>query len=191
MLAQRTVQRSLRRLAASQSSVLAISRTTRPAAIISASPKSIVQTRYVATQNMKEDEAYSILVEQRKNRPVSPHLTVYKPQITWVPSMFNRITGSILSGGMYVFATAYLVAPLFGWHLESAALAAAFGAWPLLAKVAVKMSLALPFTFHSFNGLRHLMWDMGKTINNKMVMQTGWTAVGASVVASLALALFI
>jgi len=102
--------------------------------------------------------------------------------------MLNRITGVILSGGLYIFGAAYLVSPLFGWHLESASIAAAFGAWPVAAKVATKFAIAMPFTFHSFNGLRHLAWDMGKAFSNKTVIRTGWTAVGVSTATAVALA---
>jgi len=70
-------------------------------------------------------------------------------------------------------------------------MAAAFGAWPLLAKVLAKFVVAVPFTFHSFNGLRHLVWDMGKEFANKSVVRTGWTVVGVSVASALGLALFV
>lgn len=129
-----------------------------------------------------------ILAAQRLNRPVSPHLSIYKPQITWYASIFNRITGSVLSGGLYVFATAYLVAPLFGWHLESASLVAAFGSLSLVSKFALKLGVAFPFTFHCFNGVRHLVWDTGRQLTNKQVITTGWTVVGLSVTSALALA---
>ena len=66
--------------------------------------------------------------------------------------------------------------------------AAAFAAWPLAAKVLVKTFFALPFTFHSFNGIRHLMWDFTIGITNKQVAQTGWAVVGLSVVSALGLA---
>ncbi|KAI9850951.1 MAG: hypothetical protein M1838_004736 [Thelocarpon superellum] len=104
--------------------------------------------------------------------------------ITWYASGLNRITGTILSGGLYVFATAYLAAPLFGWHLDSASIAAAVATWPVAAKVLAKFSLAMPFTFHCFNGLRYLSWDTGSTFANKQVIRTGWIVVGATVVSS-------
>lgn len=94
----------------------------------------------------------------------------------------------MLAGGLYTFSTAYLVAPLLGWHLESASLAAAFAAWPLAAKVALKMTVALPFTFHSFNGVRHLIWDVGYEFTNQQVIRTGWTVVGLSVASAALLA---
>jgi succinate dehydrogenase (ubiquinone) cytochrome b560 subunit len=137
---------------------------------------------------MTEDSAYDILVQQRLKRPVSPHLGIYKPQITWYASILNRITGSILSGGLYAFGAAYLVAPLFGWHLESASIAAAVASWPVLAKVAMKFTLAMPFTFHSWNGIRHLIWDAGREFSNLQVARTGWIVVGLTFVSSAVLA---
>lgn len=94
----------------------------------------------------------------------------------------------MLSGGLYIFGFAYLIAPLFGWHLESAALAAAFGAWPAPAKVALKFVVAMPFTFHCLNGVRHLIWDTGRELSNRRVMVTGWTVVGFTVLSSGVLA---
>jgi succinate dehydrogenase (ubiquinone) cytochrome b560 subunit len=70
-------------------------------------------------------------------------------------------------------------------------MAAAFGAWPVIAKVAAKFTLAFPFAFHSFNGLRHLSWDMGKTFKNAQVVRTGWAVVGVSGVTALGLATLI
>jgi len=76
---------------------------------------------------------------------------------------------------------------LFGWHLDTASMAAAFAGLPILAKIGLKAFFAFPFTYHSFNGIRHLVWDMGAMMTNKQVQVTGWTAVGVSVVSALAL----
>lgn len=65
---------------------------------------------------------------------------------------------------------------------------AAFGALPLAAKIALKTTMALPFTYHSFNGLRHLMWDLGRGLSNPAIIKSGWTVVGVSVASALALA---
>lgn len=99
--------------------------------------------------------------------------------------MFNRLTGIMLSGGLYLFGFAYLAAPTLGWHLESQSLIAAVAAWSPWAKASAKFAVAMPFFYHSFNGIRHLVWDAGLAMTNKAVMQTGWTVVGASVAASL------
>jgi succinate dehydrogenase (ubiquinone) cytochrome b560 subunit len=52
-----------------------------------------------------------ILAKQRLNRPVAPHLSIYKPQITWYGSALNRVTGVALSGAFYAFGALYLIAP--------------------------------------------------------------------------------
>lgn len=144
--------------------------------------------RPVTTQHMTPADSQQILISQRKSRPTSPHLSIYRPQITWLASSLNRISAAIMSGSLYIFGTAYLAAPLLGWDLSSASMAAAFATWPVALKVATKLLIALPFTFHGFNGIRHLAWDAGKLLTNKVVIRTGWTVVGLSVVSSLALA---
>ena len=150
-----------------------------------------VRYRSAAFQSMSDSEAsQQILAKQRLARPVSPHLAIYKPQITWYGSALNRVTGVAASGAFYAFGLAYLVAPVLGWHVETASIAAAFGAWPFALKVFAKFAASMPFTYHSFNGLRHLMWDFGAGLTNKQVQVTGWSVVGISVVSSLFLALF-
>ncbi|OAX81070.1 succinate dehydrogenase, cytochrome b556 subunit [Emergomyces africanus] len=189
MIPQRVAQQSLRRLAAYNPSQLrtAVSRIAAPGAIATGRH---VQTRSTAsTASTSNQDPTQILPRQRLNRPVSPHLSIYQPQITWLLSSLNRITGVALSGSLYIFASAYLAAPLLGWHLESASLAAAFGALPLAAKVCLKFTAALPFTFHAFNGCRHLIWDLGKQFSNKQVITTGWTVVGLTLTSAVALAL--
>ncbi|KHJ35542.1 putative succinate dehydrogenase cytochrome b560 subunit [Erysiphe necator] len=148
---------------------------------------SIYLKRNIETHRIKSSESYEILVAQRKKRPTSPHLTIYRPQITWYLSALNRITGCLISGGFYTFGAAYLVSSLLGWHMNSAFLATAFGALPLALKLGIKTLVALPFTFHSINGVRHLVWDMGKAFTNKAVIRTGWMVVGLSISSALAL----
>ncbi|KAF4624001.1 hypothetical protein G7Y89_g14174 [Cudoniella acicularis] len=190
MLAQRATQQSLRRLVASRPT-LASQMVSRKFAAPMAVMGSSLTYRPVATQNLTPKDSYEILVAQRKNRPTSPHLTIYKPQVPWILSGLNRITGEILSGAVYIFGSAYLIAPLMGWHLDSASMAAAFASWPVLAKIGTKLFFAFPFTFHTINGLRHLSWDLGRTFKNATVIKTGWTVVGLSTASALALALLV
>lgn len=93
-----------------------------------------------------------------------------------------------LSGGIYVFALAYLAAPTLGLHLESATIAAAFGSLPVAAKVGIKAAVALPFTFHSWNGIRHLLWDTGKALDIKGVYRTGYVVLGLTTLSTVYLA---
>ncbi|KAJ5388613.1 hypothetical protein N7509_011154 [Penicillium cosmopolitanum] len=185
MFSQKVAQQSLRRLAVQQPLSMQWS-------MMRASPAAMalgktVQSRPVTTSPNNEDPT-SLLAKQRLNRPVSPHLAIYKPQIGWIGSSLHRITGVAMSGPLYLWATAYLFSPTLGWHLESASMVAAMGALPVAAKVAIKATLALPFTYHCMNGLRHLTWDLGRGLTNNAIIKSGWTVVGLSVSTALALA---
>ncbi|KAF2673778.1 mitochondrial succinate dehydrogenase subunit C [Microthyrium microscopicum] len=171
MLAQRAMQVSARRLLLGQHAV---------------STGQMMGIRRTVTTQSGESE---ILIKQRLNRPVAPHLTIYEPQITWYPSMFHRLTGVALSGPLYLFSIAYLAAPYLGWHLESTVLATSFAAWPIAAKAIAKTTIALPFVFHSFNGIRHLAWDLRLGFSKVQVARTGWFVIALSAVTSLYLGL--
>ncbi|KAK8856143.1 succinate dehydrogenase cytochrome b subunit [Apiospora arundinis] len=162
-----------------------------PRLALSAKATSTIQTRPASTNKITETDAHSILAAQRRQRPISPHLQVYDPSQTWFGgSIWNRITGGIFSGGLYVFATAYLAAPLLGWHIESASMAAAFGTLPLAVKGSLKFLLAWPFAFHGINSCRHLTWDTAKGFSKKSVMSGGYAILGASVVSAFGIAFF-
>ncbi|KAJ6010431.1 Succinate dehydrogenase cytochrome b556 subunit [Penicillium sp. IBT 35674x] len=150
---------------------------------------SSINLRY-SSHNKPLNDATLLVVEQRLRRPVSPHLSIYRPQITWVPSMLTRITGIALSGGLYLYSTAYLVSPVTGWDIGSESLVAAFSNLPPWAQIAVKLGIALPFVFHSFNGVRILVWDTGRMYTNRQVNWGGWMVVGSSGVCALLLALW-
>jgi len=175
----------MRRLTSARPSTF--KQTSRFSSPLAIATSSHIQTRLAATTSVSGDEAGSILAAQRRNRPVSPHLSIYRPQITWYASALNRLTGAVLSGSFYIFGAAYLVAPLLGWHLESASIAAAVASMSPVAKMGLKAFFALPFTFHTMNGIRHLVWDTGRQFSNKQVIRTGWTVVGLSVASALGL----
>ncbi|KAK9355310.1 hypothetical protein V1505DRAFT_380480 [Lipomyces doorenjongii] len=149
----------------------------------------VIARRSISTQSITPAEANEILVKQRGNRPTSPHLAIYKPQITWYLSSLHRITGVALASGVYALGLGYLFAPVFGYSLTSTAIASAFGALPVVLKFGVKMLASVPFTFHSFNGVRHLIWDTATELTNKGVVRSGITVLGLSAVASIVLAL--
>ncbi|GFF57702.1 succinate dehydrogenase cytochrome B subunit, mitochondrial [Aspergillus udagawae] len=143
-----------------------------------------LQTRLVSSSSNTENPS-KILAKQRRNRPVSPHLSIIKPQIGWISSTQHHITGIALSGTLYLWATAYVLSPVFGWQLGSATMVAAFGALPVVVKVSLKAIMALPFTYHSLNGVRHLIWDLGLGLSNPAAIKSGWTVVGLSMLSGL------
>ncbi len=93
--------------------------------------------------------------------------------------------------GFYLYSISYVGSPLFGWHVDSASLAAAFGALPFVAKIGLKSLIAMPFTFHSFNGLRHLLWDTTAALHLKSIYATGYAVIGMSIVSAIALVAFL
>jgi succinate dehydrogenase (ubiquinone) cytochrome b560 subunit len=115
---------------------------------------------FQATQVFKEqcpDAESELLRQQRKLRPVSPHLTIYQPQLTWYMSSAHRLTGVALGGALYLSSMAYVALPLLGYHVDSQALITHFGYAPDAIKFTAKAILAAPFTFHISNGVRHLV----------------------------------
>lgn len=106
-------------------------------------------------------------------------------------SIAHRITGSALSGGFYILGLTYLASPLLGISMDSASMAAAFASWPLLAKISTKFIFAFPFTYHSFNGVRHLIWDTASQFKNQQVIRTGLFVLGLSVTSALGLAILV
>jgi succinate dehydrogenase cytochrome b556 subunit len=93
-----------------------------------------------------------------------PHLpllwVMLDQQITWLLSIANRMTGVALSGVLYAASIAYLAHPMFP-ALDSAHLIELAHSMPVWLKGSVKLLFAVPFTFHTFNGIRHLAWDIG------------------------------
>ncbi|KAI0064934.1 succinate dehydrogenase cytochrome b560 subunit [Artomyces pyxidatus] len=148
--------------------------------------RSVLFKRTVKTQSLPPSAADEILNTQRLKRPSSPHFTIYQPQLTWIASIANRVTGVGLSVLLYGFSLAYLVAPS---TFSSANVVETVKGLPTSVKVAGKTILAAPFAFHSLNGLRHLAWDTGKFLSLSGVYRTGYAVLGASAVATVALVL--
>ncbi|KAJ6492573.1 SDHC, cytochrome b subunit of succinate dehydrogenase [Mycena vitilis] len=140
--------------------------------------------RAVQTESLPPAASVEILNKQRLLRPSSPHMTIYEPQLTWIASIANRMTGGALSALLYGFSLAYLVAP---GTFDSVHVVEFVGGLPDAVKYAGKALLAAPFAFHSLNGLRHLSWDMGKFMSIKGVYQTGYAVLAGTAVSTVAL----
>ncbi|KAL0579841.1 cytochrome b subunit of succinate dehydrogenase, Sdh3p [Marasmius crinis-equi] len=139
------------------------------------------------TESHPPQKALEILNQQRLKRPSSPHFTIYQPQLTWIGSIFNRVTGGALSALLYGFSLAYLVAP---GTFDSASIIGFVSGLPEGLKYAGKALLALPFTFHAFNGVRHLLWDTGKFMTVKGAYSTGYAVLGATAAGTAYLTFF-
>lgn len=117
----------------------------------------------------------------RSARPLSPHLQVYKPQLTSVLSITHRGTGIALSVGIV-----YLVAWLCAASSSSGtyALFAGFNA-SVVGRIFL-FGWTFCLFFHLFNGIRHLFWDAGYGFELKTAYNSGWAVVGASLASTIA-----
>jgi len=114
------------------------------------------------------------------NRPISPHLQVYRPQLTSVLSILHRITGVALAVGT-ILLVYWLIAAAAG--PEAFATASAFiGSW--LGRILL-FGWTFALFFHLSNGIRHLFWDAGFGFELKTVYASGWTAVALAVALTL------
>ncbi|KAF9072542.1 SDHC, cytochrome b subunit of succinate dehydrogenase [Rhodocollybia butyracea] len=147
--------------------------------------RSSIARRSVQTQSLKPEDGTTILNNQRLLRPSSPHFTIYQPQLTWIGSIFNRATGVALGALLYGFSLSYLVAP---GTFDSVHVIEFVSGLPDAVKYTGKFLLALPFSYHSFNGLRHLAWDAGKFLTVKGAYSTGYAVLGATALSSAYLA---
>ncbi len=113
-------------------------------------------------------------------RPLSPHLQVYRPQLTSVLSILHRITGMALVFGLVLLAW-WLIAAAAG--PEAFGVAQAFlGSWFGLL---VLFGLSCALFYHLCNGVRHLIWDSGHLFEIEDVHRSGWIMLVAAAVLTI------
>ncbi len=114
------------------------------------------------------------------HRPLSPHLQVYRPQLTSTLSILHRGTGMALSVGLLYLATWVVYASA---SPKTYALFQAFNT-SILGRIFLAGWLFCIF-YHLCNGIRHLFWDAGYGFELKDAYRSGWIVVGVSAVATL------
>ena len=120
-----------------------------------------------------------------KKRPLSPHLQIYKPQITSTLSILHRITGFVLFFGGLL---------LSGWLITASLNTEAFYVAQAIAKSflgqMVLFSITLALFYHFSNGIRHLFWDFGIGFEMKHVRTSGYFVIGMTLILSFLTWLF-
>ena len=116
----------------------------------------------------------------KKKRPLSPHLQVYKPQLTSMMSIFHRVTGFALAIGCFWVTW---------WLFAAASGADHFKAFHAFAHGWVGRLLLFGWTFslvyHLLNGMRHLIWDAGSNLDLDGAYRTGRTVIIGSIIITL------
>ena len=121
----------------------------------------------------------------QRPRPLSPHLQVYKPQLTSITSILHRITGIILSVGAVAMAWwLFAMAQGEGYYDFVAAVFASPIGWLAL------LGWALCFYYHLLNGIRHLLWDTGYGLDLPTAYTTGKASLIGAAVLTVLTALF-
>jgi succinate dehydrogenase / fumarate reductase, cytochrome b subunit len=115
-------------------------------------------------------------------RPISPHLGIYRMQITMLMSILHRITGAANYFGTVLLA-AWLVSIAMG-EREYAAVNAVFG-HPLGKLVLLGYSWNL--IHHMLGGMRHLLWDTGRGLQPRSADILGWLTIIGSLSLTVAL----
>jgi len=105
-------------------------------------------------------------------RPLSPHLQVYKIQLTSTLSIMHRMTGILLCFGA-VLMTVGLLAVVSG--PQDFARFAGF-LQSIIGRL-LTAAMVISLVYHLCNGIRHLGWDSGYGLEIKQTYATGWTVV--------------
>jgi succinate dehydrogenase / fumarate reductase cytochrome b subunit len=116
-------------------------------------------------------------------RPTSPHLQVYKLPLPAYMSIFHRITGIGLAFGSILFF-GWLFALSFGYVNEYNTL--------IQTPIAQLFCFGVLFSgcYHFFNGIRHLIWDLGFLLEMQHVYLTGYVVIGLSLISTFLLWFF-
>jgi succinate dehydrogenase / fumarate reductase, cytochrome b subunit len=115
-------------------------------------------------------------------RPLSPHLGIYRPQVNMVMSILHRLTGGALYFGTLLLAV-WLVAAAMG-ERQFAMVNQIFG-HPLGKLMLFGYSWAL--IHHMLGGMRHLVWDTGRGLTLRAVDVLSWLTIIASLSLTAAL----
>ena len=119
---------------------------------------------------------------QTVERPLSPHLSIYRPLINMVMSILHRLTGAALYFGTLLLA-AWLIAAAMG-EQEFETVNAVFG-HPIGRLVLLGYTWAL--VHHMLGGMRHLLWDTGRGLQIAQVNALSWLTIIGSTVLTLAI----
>ncbi|XKL67939.1 hypothetical protein PGB90_003430 [Kerria lacca] len=119
----------------------------------------------------------------RLKRPLSPHLTIYKPPLAMIMSISHRIAGvalivyvAVIAGGNILYSVEDVVTYIQSLQLSAQTL------------FITRTILAIPISYHIANGFRHLIWDAGLGLSIKSLYLSGYTVLGLTILMSISMA---
>ncbi len=116
----------------------------------------------------------------RGDRPLSPHLQIYRPQYTSILSIFHRATGVCMTVSAILVVWWFIAAATSPEYFETAD-------WFLTSFIGnlVMLGSLAALWYHFCNGIRHLWWDIGQGFDLDVSEKTGYAVLGGTVVLTL------
>jgi len=113
----------------------------------------------------------------RGKRPLSPHLSIYRPLWTMILSISHRITGVGMAVSITMITWWFLALAISEDYFEyaNAVMTSVVGGFVLIASL-------WALSFHFCNGIRHLFWDAGKGLDLETAYRSGLAVMAGSVV---------
>jgi succinate dehydrogenase / fumarate reductase cytochrome b subunit len=125
--------------------------------------------------------------------PLSPHIQIYKPQISSFTSILHRLTGAFLYIGMIVICWA-IVHYAYQIDVMSEGEAICDCAWEEVLKIffyLVVIGWSFSLYYHLCNGIRHLFWDIGKGFDIVTAKRNGLLVIAISILMTIASVVFV
>lgn len=120
------------------------------------------------------------------NRPTSPHLQVYKLPLTGIISITHRMTGVMLSVGLIFFVC--IVTSVAGGATAYAEMQDLMSVWLLRL---IYWGFIYALFFHLCHGVRHLIWDAGKSFDRDTLDRYAMIELGCSLALTLFTLIFV
>lgn len=112
-------------------------------------------------------------------RKISPHVDIYKFPVTALSSITNRITGLALTG-YFLGAGFYCLCPYKDQINEK------YNSLDWKVKKLINYGYVFPLTYHTFGGVRHLIWDKyPQLLKNQAVAKSSFILIGSSLVTTI------
>ncbi len=115
-------------------------------------------------------------------RPLSPHLQVYKPQITSLMSILHRASGVFSAVGLVFISMLFISAP-YGAPVFNQMAALVFS---VPGKI-IMLLFSVGVLYHLCNGIRHLVWDTGRGLTIPVITKSAYVVLVGTVVLILLL----
>lgn len=110
------------------------------------------------------------------NRPTSPHLQAYQLPLTGIISISHRITGVLLSAGLIIIV--YMITAVAGGDASYTAMQNIMGSWLI---TPLYWGFIYALFFHLCHGVRHLIWDAGRSFDRETLHKYALIELLASV----------